>query len=125
MIHGKVNSALRLLEKTSGNGVLQMNKENLKLLKEKHPSPAPSLVGSLLFGPILETDKSYFDSINVDMIDRAMRMTKGSAGPSNMDSQFFREMCHKSFKKESNRMKEQISDLAKKLATENIDPESV
>ena len=123
MIHGKVNSALRLLEETNSNGILPMNKENLEVLKQKHPLPSPSVVGSLLFGPVLEIERTYFDTIDADMIDRAMWMTKGAAGPSNMDSQFFRELCHKSFKKESNVLKQHIAALARKLATENINPE--
>jgi hypothetical protein len=122
MLHGKVNSALRLLEQSGNAGVLPMTEENLLSLKEKHPPPAASIEGSLFNGPIREIEPTYFDVIDTDMIDRAIRKTSGSAGPSNMDSQFFKELGHKSFRKEGDGLKQHIAFLARKLAVDNIDP---
>ena len=37
---GKVNAALRFLDKYSSTGVLQLTRENIDELKSKHPPPA-------------------------------------------------------------------------------------
>ena len=76
----------------------------------------------LVFGPIQNVEPTYFDAIDADMIDRAIKTTSESAGPSNMESYFFKELCHKSFKKEGDNLKTKIASLARKLAYENVNP---
>ena len=82
MLLGKVNSAIRLLERNSCGGVLPMNDTNLNLLYEKHPKGSPAYKGSLLNGPILDVPKSFYDKIDNIMIDRAIMRTKVAPGPS-------------------------------------------
>ena len=90
MLQGKVNAALRLLSESSNNGVLPINDENKAKLIEKHPQESLVFKDSLLYGPIEDVRKCYFDELNDVLIDKAIRYTKGSAGPSNIDCDFFR-----------------------------------
>ena len=125
MLFGKINSAVRLLEKNSCNGVLPMNNDNLNLLNKKHPPGAPALLGSLLQGPILDIPKSFYDSIDEFMIEKAVARTHGAAGPSNVDGHFFRQICSRRYREEAAVMKTNIAMFARKLASEPIDPTSI
>ena len=89
MLQGKVNPAIRLLENCSGSqGVLPLTKSTIDTLKDKHPRAAPAHIGSLLYGPIDEVPDTYFNSIDGDQIGKAIKLTKGAAGPSNMSGAF-------------------------------------
>lgn len=125
MLLGKVNAALRLLDRNSRNGVLPMNDENLDLLKEKHPNAASVFSNSLLEGPILDIPDSYYDSIDIMMIEKAIARTHGAAGPSNMDGQFFRQMISRRNGEEANVMKQNIASFARKIASKTEDPNTL
>ena len=123
MLHGKVNAAIRLLERDGSCGVLPLSDDTLGKLKDKHPDAALAYKGSLLFGPIDDIPASYYDRIDERMIENAIKQTKGAAGPSNMCGQFCQVFCHKKFSNEGRTFRESIARLAKKLATEVIDPQ--
>ena len=125
MLLGKVNSALRLLEKNSRNGVLPMNDENLALLREKHPKGAPVVSGSLLEGPILEIPSSFYDDLDESMIEKSIARTHGAAGPSNMDGHFFRQIISRRYREEAATMKQNIAAFARKLASDIVDPSTL
>ena len=69
-------------------------------LKEKHPNPQPTTLGSLLFAPINDDiPESVYSEINGEMIRVAALRTKGSGGPCGVDANGFRRMMAcKSFK---------------------------
>ena len=52
VLEGHINSALRFLGETSTGGVLELTDDVMAELKEKHPNPIPTTLGSLLFRPI-------------------------------------------------------------------------
>ena len=123
---GKINPALKMLTKDYENGVLQLDENVLKNLKSKHPAPAEIKQDSLLFGPINQLPKSYFDEIDEIMIGKAASYTKGSGGPSHVDAEQFRHiLLSKKIKKEGKELREQIAVLAKHLATNLVDPNSI
>ena len=78
MLHGRVNSAIRLLGSTNSGGVLPLDADTIKKLKEKHPRAAPAYTGSLLNRPIDQIPVTYYDSIDEFMIERAIKSTKGA-----------------------------------------------
>ena len=119
---GKVNPAIRLLNKNSCKGVLPMNEENLNLLYEKHPKGAPVYKGSLLHGPIVDIPKTFYDNIDEIMIEKVIARTHGAAGPSNVDGHFFRQICSRRYREEGSIMKQNIATFARKLASETVDP---
>jgi len=122
MLLGKLNSAIRLLDSDSCKGVLPMTKTNLDLLIDKHPRGAPALKGTLLYGPLYDIPKSFYDNIDEIMIEKAIARTHGAAGPSNMDGHFFRQICSRRYREEGSVMKQNIAALARKLASEPVDP---
>ena len=76
--------------------MLKLSDSVIKDLKLKHPRPATVADNSSLFGPINEESKCYFDSIDKQSILKATLNTKGSAGPSGMDSDLYsRMLCSK------------------------------
>ena len=123
MLQGKVNAALRLLSESGNNGVLPINEENKAKLIDMHPQESLVYKTSLLFGPIDEVRKCYFDELNDVLIDKAIRYTKGSAGPSNIDCDFFRGLTRNCFKTEFGNLKLSIAAMGRKIATEIIDPD--
>ena len=95
-------------------------------LKAKHPPPSPVNEEVLLQGPIDKVSPRYFDGIDETMIKNAARLTRGAAGPSNLDGEQFKMMLvSNKFKKEGKEMREQLATMAKKLATEIIDPKCI
>ena len=126
MWKGKVKAAIKMLTNDYDNGVLQVTDDVYNTLKEKHPSPAPIHDDVLLHGPIDKLSRGYFDSIDETMIATATRLTKGSGGPSQFDSEQFNHiLLSKKFKKEGKDLREEIARLARLLASEIIDPKSI
>ena len=56
------------------------------------------------------------------MVDSALNKLHGSTGPSNIDGSFLRRIFGRKFKVEGQTMKQNLAVLARKLATETIDP---
>ena len=126
MLQGKVNAALKLLSTDYNNGVHQINDDVINQLQQKHPIPRPIDDNILLHGPIDRILPSYFDSIDEGTISKAARLTKGAAGPSHLDADLY---CHiltsTKYKNENKDLREQIAILARKIASEIIDPNSL
>ena len=92
-------------------------------LKNKHPMPTGIRNETLLYGPIMKLDSSYFDLIDGNMIARAAKMTNGAAGPSTTDSDLFKNLLlHKKFKGEGQDLRDELAKSAHSLASEYIDP---
>ena len=51
VLEGQINAALRFVSESSSGGVLPLTDDVMTQLKEKHPNPQPTKLGSLLFGP--------------------------------------------------------------------------
>ena len=125
MLQGKVSAALKILSDDDEHGVLPPTDETIEELKKKHPPPAAIQKETLLQGPLQEVESFYFDNINADLIRIAARQTKGAAGPSKLDAEQFKAiLCSKKFKHEGQQLCENIATMAKKVATEVIDPTS-
>ena len=126
MLQGKINAALNLLSTESGGGVLQLSDPVIKSLVDKHPSPAPIQEDALLHGPVNRVPSNYFDTIDEQTIAKAAQLTKGAAGPSHVDAKQYRHiLLSNKFKAENKQLREQIANLAKKLATTIIDPSTL
>ena len=105
------------------NGVLKATGDVIIELKQKHPEPAEILQNVLINGPIEFVPTNYFASIDESSIQKAAKLTKGAAGPSQFDAdQFHRILCSKKFKNEGKTLREQIVILARNIATSIIDP---
>jgi hypothetical protein len=126
MFQGKVNAALKMLKDESDTGVHEVSIDVIKALREKHPPSAPIRDNTLLFGPIEYLSPNYFDELDENMILKAAQRTKGAGGPSHVDAeQFSHILTSTKYKKENKELREQISIMAKKLATEIVDPKTL
>ena len=126
MLQGKINAALNLLSTESGGGVLQLSDPVITSLVDKHPSPAPIQEDALLHGPVNRVPSNYFDTIDEQTIAKAAQLTKGAAGPSHVDAKQYRHiLLSNKFKAENKQLREQIANLAKKLATTIVDPSTL
>lgn len=127
VLEGQINSALRFLSETSTGGVLELTDDVMAQLKEKHPNPQPTTLGSLLFGPIDDgIPESVYSEINGEMVRQAALRTKGSGGPCGVDANGFRRiLACKSFKKSSTKLCEAIAIMTRTLCTTYIDPATI
>ena len=120
---GQVNSALRYLSADQGGGILPLSDDVMEQLKEKHPEAQGVQLGSLLFGPIEDVSYNIYYEINRDMVRDAALRTKGSGGPSGVDSNGFRRILTcKSFKRSGTELCAAIASMTKRLCTEYVDP---
>ena len=95
-------------------------------LREKHPSPQEARLGSLLFGPVEDVPDSIYQQINGEMVRDAALRTKGSGGPSGVDSNGFRRILGlKTFKKSGTDLCAAIAAMTRRLCTEFIHPLSI
>ena len=123
MFQGKVNAALKLISDEGSGGILDLNDTTMKDLSEKHPPPADIQDGALLPGPIPPaTPASYFDCIDEQQVMKAAKLTKGAGGPSQLDAKQCRHiLVSLKYKTEGKRLREHIALLARKLASEIVD----
>ena len=125
IMQGKVNAALKMLAK-SETRVHKVTDDIVKELQAKHPKPEKIQDETLLQGPINKVPASYFDEIDEKMVFKACTRTQGAGGPSHMDADQYRHLLtSKKFKKENKDLREQIACLAKKLASECINPYTI
>ena len=99
MLQGKVSAALRWVG-SQRSGLLEVNKDVLNALKEKHPAPGEISNQALLKGPALDIEDVIFDAIDADLIQKTSKHISGAAGPSGADAETWqRILCSKQFKK--------------------------
>ena len=79
-----------------------------------------------MFGPKEQVPDFIFQQINAEMVGEAALKTKGSGGPSGVDSNGFRRMMAcKSFKKSGTNLCSAIATMTRRLCTEYVDPRSI
>ena len=120
MISGKVNAALRLLDKTSCKGVLPMTPDTMTQLLEKHPQAEPAHDEMILKGPMNEVNPIIFDDLNAQLVQKMSLKTKGAAGPSCFDADDWRNVLGtRIYGDATDDLCSAIAQMAKKLCVEN------
>ena len=119
---GKINAALKMLDKHEGGGVLNLSNDVINSLKSKHPEAQEADKSVLIHGPKPFVDPVVFESINESTIVKSALRTKGSSGPSGLDSDAWRRMLvSKNFGKFGSDLQKTLVAFAKKLCKENIE----
>ena len=132
---GKVNDALRLLIPNNDNrGVLKIDDlidipgqaptTVQHLLQEKHPNGQPASPDVLLVGDNPVPHQIMFASLTPGLLRSVANHAGGSAGPSGLDSAYWRRMCH-TYKGASTQLCEAMAELARLLATRILSPEAL
>ena len=120
------NGALKLLSNNMQNGVLPLNEDTLKLLKQKHPTAKPANPEVLLSDTPKKAHPIIFESITAETIQMAATKTKGGSGPSNMDADGWRRMIlSNSFGESSNDLCKAIALVARKMCTDEVNDSSL
>ena len=88
---------------------------------DKHPPAQPVNPDVLVRGELPTVDPIVFDELTGDVMRRAALATQGAAGPSMGDSYMWRCLLV-SFKDASNDLCDTVADVARRLATEHVDP---
>ena len=87
MATDSINSALRLLTKNMENGILPENK-----LIQKHPKGKTASQDILLNGPLQNSHPVKFQSIDEEVIRKAVVRNKGGSGLLHMDADGWRRI---------------------------------
>ena len=123
MMQRRVSSALKSLTSDPCVGVHKINDDVINALKQKHPKPLPIPENTLLKGPVNQVVPCYFDNIDEEMVSKASSLTIGASGPSQLDAmQYHHLLSSRKYKVENKELRTQIAILARKLATETLDP---
>ena len=115
MENGQIRQAARLLEHEESGGLILLNEETLRKLKEKHPLQRPSC---------REREKQsqpvIYKRITGEMVRRAAIETKGVAGPSGMDTNTWQKLLtSRKNPSSASDLREAIANLARKMCTED------
>jgi hypothetical protein len=130
MLSGRSSAAMRLLRKGSSKGILSLD-ECLEgntvrdILHEKHPSPVGASAEFIESAPLPGSQHGHpvlFESIDGEAITRAAMATHGSAGPSGLDANAWRQLL--TGYRPSQQLSEAIAGFARRVSTELVDPVS-
>ena len=95
MLQGKVSAALKFLDESSQNDILPSSPEVIDLLKKKQSPAEPIQHGTLIQGPLSNNvDFIHFAAIDEQAIHKAAMHTKGSCGPSHVDTEQLRHILY-------------------------------
>ena len=123
ILQGKVGAACKLLKNETG-GPLDIDRAVLNALIAKHPEAQPACQEALVNGTETRVvEPIIYENIDSKLIMKAAKNTKGSGGPTKIDSEVWtRLLCSKSFLPASENLSEQVSFLARRLCREYTDP---
>ena len=114
---------MKLLDNESSSGLLDLSPDVLRGLHDKHPEAADIAEESLLHGPVDYIPPNVYDLIDQEMIYNSASKTKGSAGPSGMDSELYRRiLCSKNCKTEGKILREEIAVFPRNLLKKSYHP---
>ena len=121
MHKGNVNSAIKLLINNMESGILPLNNDTLKLLKQKHPKPAKACEDVLLPDKPESVHFKKFETIDGELVRKACMKTRRGSGPSGMDADGWRHiLLSKNSGDAPNDLCKAIASVIKKLCTEKL-----
>lgn len=133
MAKGKVKDALRVLSQQAKGRVLPLdeavpgspNRTVRQVLEEKLP-PAKPLCPSAVeeVSTLPDTHHVIFDRVDGELVRRVTLKMDGAAGPSGLDAADWKRLCT-SFQADSIDLCDSVACLARRLATEYVDPTAV
>ena len=123
VMQGRVSSTMKILTSDPFVGVHKINDDVINALKQKHPKLSPIRENTLLNGPVNEVLPCYLDKIDEEMVSKASSLTKMAGSPSQLDAmQYHHLLSSRKYKVKNKELRTKIAILARKLATETLDP---
>ena len=121
--NNNLKGAMALVTDKAKGRVLQLDQETRTLMRLKHPDAAPLHADALLCGE-MPPDVHPSVSINGDLIKKCCLRTKGGAGISQQEDVLWHKMTT-GFKDASTNLCAAIALVARRLATEYVDPRGI
>ena len=122
MLHGKVSAALRWVGDHKSS-IHKCTPEIFEKLKNLHPTSKKTSNIATLNGPVDKVEGETYATIDADAIQQCIKHISGAAGPSGADAEMWlRILCTKQLKKRPAELCDAVANLAKKLASELVDP---
>ena len=119
---GNGRGAMAILSSCAKGGVLPLTDDVVSDLKKKHPKAEEADVRALIQTPLPDVDlKAIFEAIDGEKIKRCTLRTEGAAGVSQATDKLWRKMVS-SFKASSVDLCKAVADVARRMATEYVDP---
>ena len=126
MTKGNINSALKLLTSNMENGILPLKKDTLSKLIQKHPKGKTASQNILLNGPLQNIHPVKFQSVDEEMIRKAMIRTKWDSGPSGIDADGWRRiLASNKFGSSSSDLRKAFSNIVRKLCTDLVETHTI
>ena len=121
MRQGKVSMAIRsIAEDEKVTGVLPLNDDTLKILKEKHPDAKHALPETKFHGEYQPPHPAIYERITGEMIWKHALHTQGAAGPSGLDAKGWKTiLSSNTFGDAARDLCDAIASLARKMANED------
>ena len=121
MLQGRVGAAIRVF-RNGAVAPVAVTPDVIDKLKIKHPPPAEDDSAELV-GPPTPADEFIFTEICEEGVRKAARLLAGSGGPSGSDTELWKKMLlSKQFGSKPQALCQAVAALARKLASEPIDP---
>ena len=116
---GKVNKAIKILEKANKGGILPLSHDTFEILPQKHPEASEVSNDMLLKETRQEVHPVIYESINSEMLKDTIKTKRGTTGLSEMDAVESRRiliLCN--FRNVGEDFRKSILEMAKRLCQE-------
>jgi hypothetical protein len=122
VLEGKINAAMKLLDKENSKGVLPLSQSTIEELRRKHPDATEAETSELMDGSLPFVDPVMFQNITESTIMDAALRTKGSSGPSGLDADGWRRiLVSKNFATAGKNLRCALATFAQKVSTVEIE----
>jgi hypothetical protein len=127
MLHGKVGQAMKYINNEDvTKGVHTLNETIKELLQEKHPKAREAAAEILLPESAPTPHPVIYEEIDATKVHTAALKLQGSGGPTQVDADGWRRiLCSKAYGNLSVNLCQAIAELAKKLCSEVVHPDSL
>jgi hypothetical protein len=126
MLQGKVGQAMKFINNDSmvkGVHPLTRTATVKGVLQDKHPAGVNAPKEAMLDISSPEPQPVVFEVVDADAVYNAAKDISGAGGPTHIDADGWKHiLCHKFYGKSSRLLCDAITDLAKKLSGEAVDP---
>ena len=117
---GLVSKALKLLESSNKGGILSLTEGTFEVLLKKHPKASEASNDILIAEEVQNLHPVIYDSIASEMARDAIKKTRGSAGPSGLDTDGWRRiLISGNFGTSGEDLRKAIADMTKRLCQDN------
>ena len=122
VFNNNLKGAMALVAEKGKGGVMSINEDTKKQMRDKHPKSEPMSLDVLLTGEIPESiHPVFYSELNGELVKKCALRTKGSAGVSQQEDVLWNKMVT-GYKDSSSSLCNAVALLTRRLTTECVDP---